>query len=117
MTSVSQQLVTYCNNNYECVATTKYLTFFQTRVGKRFAVENELKGDARIWLEYGKLIFDNIDGVEVSNKKFPGKPYDEFQTRNSNLNAKNSPTLKFGNEVWRFSIRELPAFTKLMEQY
>ena len=117
MKSVTEQVLTYSNNEYTSTGKTKYLSFFKTKVGKSFAIENEPKGEARIWLEYSDTNYESIDGVSINNRKNPGMHYSETQTRNSNLNPTNAPTLRVGKKVWNLRLRELAAFMSVMESY
>lgn len=93
---------------------TQYIAKYETRSGRELAIERGRTEAIYLWLQkYDQA----IDGVRLNNKKFPGKPYDAKQTRNSNLNEKNTPKLKVGRRVFYLEIDNLDALDKVLEWY
>ena len=94
--------------------TTKYIARYNTQSGKELALERERTDALYIWLQ--KYDAD-IEGVSIRNEKFPGQPYDRKQTRNSNLNDKNTQKLKLGNKAWYVKVENLSALEALIGWY
>lgn len=93
---------------------TQYIARYNTKSGTEIALERDRSEALYVWLQK----FDTqIDGVKVNNQKFPGQPYDRNQTRNSNLNDKNSPKLKRGNKVWYLEVQDMAALKELIAWY
>lgn len=93
---------------------TQYIARYKTKSGKEIALERDRSDAFYVWLQK----FDkNIEGIQIKNTKFPGQPYDRKQTRNSNLNDKNSPKLKLGNKVWYLKIDSFDALESLINWY
>ncbi len=92
----------------------QYIAKYSTKRGKEIALERERTGAIYIWLQK----YDTeLDGVRVKNEKYPNQPYDRKQSRNSNLNEKNTPTLKPGNKVWYLEIRDIDALKLVINWY
>src|SRR5690606_41950880 len=93
---------------------TQYIARYNTKSGKEIALERDRSDALYVWLQK----FDTqIEGIKVKNQKFPGQPYDRKQSRNSNLNDKNSPKLKEGNKVWYLEIENIEALKELLAWY
>tara|TARA_R110002072_G_scaffold302794_1_gene488769 strand:+ start:6245 stop:6598 length:354 start_codon:yes stop_codon:yes gene_type:complete len=93
---------------------TQYIARYNTKSGMEIALERDRSDAFYVWLQKYDV---EIDGVLVKNQKYPGLPYGRKQTRNSNLNDKNTPKLKFGNKVWYLEISSLEALNKLIDWY
>ncbi|MGA7799841.1 MAG: hypothetical protein WCC36_03440 [Gammaproteobacteria bacterium] len=93
---------------------TQYIARYKTRSGRELALERDRTESIFVWLEkYGA----EIPGVSVKNEKYPGRPYERKQSRNSNLNEKNAPRLKPGNKVWYLEIETLEALRQVAAWY
>ena len=93
---------------------TQYIARYNTKSGKEIALERNRSDALYVWLQK----FDTqVEGIKVKNQKFPGQPYDCKQSRNSNLNDKNSPKLKEGNKVWYLEIENIEALKELIAWY
>jgi hypothetical protein len=95
-------------------STTQYIARFATKAGKELAIERERTEAIYLWLQ---KYDQNIDGVEIKNSKSPGQAYERNQTRNSNLNEKNTPKLKLGNRAYYLKVESLGAFEKVIDWY
>jgi hypothetical protein len=93
---------------------TQYIARFATKSGKELALERERTESIFIWLQ---KYDQNIDGVEIKNSKFPGQAYERNQSRNSNLNEKNTPKLKLGNKAFYLKVESMEAFEKVIDWY
>ncbi|WP_036800658.1 hypothetical protein [Photobacterium marinum] len=93
---------------------TQYLAIYNTKSGRELALERERSEAIYVWLQKYNL---SIEDVEVKNEKFPGQPYGPKQSRNSNLNGKNTPKLKTGNRVYYLKITSLQALEKVIDWY
>lgn len=93
---------------------TQYIAKYETKNGKELALERERTEGIFLWLQK----YDQImDGVRVKNEKYPGQPYEAKQPRNSNLNEKNTPKLKFGRKAFYLQIDNIEAFEKVITWY
>lgn len=93
---------------------TQYIAKYKTKSGKEIALERERTEAFFVWVQkYNEV----IDGVTIKNEKHPGQPYDRKQSRNSNLNDKNTPNLKQGNKVWYLEVSNIEALKKLVGWY
>jgi hypothetical protein len=93
---------------------TQYIARYNTKTGKEIALERDRSGAFYIWLQRYDV---SIADIVIKNEKFPGQPYDRKQSRNSNLNDKNTPKLKPGNKVWYLEIKTEPALEELINWY
>ncbi|EGQ7953529.1 hypothetical protein HJA58_004401 [Vibrio vulnificus] len=93
---------------------TQYIARFATRSGRELALEKDRTDAIYLWVQKYDQTFD---GVEINNEKFPGQPYGYKQTRNSNLNQKNTPKLKVGHKVYYLKISDLDAFETVITWY
>lgn len=94
--------------------TTNYIARYHTKLGRELALERARNDDIYLWVQrYNQ----EIEGVNINNRKYPGQPYGLMQSRNSNLNEKNTPKLKVGNKVYYLKIESLEAFNKVIELY
>jgi hypothetical protein len=94
--------------------TTVYIAGYRTESGREIALERDRAEAFYVWVQKYDV---EIEGIAIQNKNFPGKPYDRRQTRNSNLNDKNSPKLQFGNRAWYLRIDNLEAVRTLIYWY
>lgn len=93
---------------------TQYIARFETSSGRELALEKNRTDAIYLWVQKYDQAFD---GVEIKNEKFPGQPYGYKQTRNSNLNQKNTPKLKVGNKVFYLRIETLSSFKTVIDWY
>lgn len=93
---------------------TEYISIFKNKNGRELALERNRSEAFYVWLEKYQT---TIDDVTIKNQENPGKPYSYKQSRNSNLNDKNSPHLKVGNKVWYLEIKSREALIKLADWY
>lgn len=93
---------------------TQYIAKYETKAGRELALERDRSDAIFLWLQ---KYDQDINGVTVKNEKYPGKPYEANQSRNSNLNEKNSPKLKPGKRVYYLEIDNLVAFEKVIDWY
>jgi hypothetical protein len=93
---------------------TDYISVFYNENRRELALERERSEAIFVWLEKYET---SIPGVSIKNQQFPGQPYDWKQTRNSNLNDKNSPNLKIGNKAWYLEVESLDALLELARWY
>lgn len=95
MTKIAQQAETLCAQVFERIAApSKYIAGFSTRLGRQLALHRTQQA-VYCWTQVVELT-----GAPTS----PLRHYSASESRNSNLNAKNCPSLKQGNAVlyWRF---------------
>jgi len=93
---------------------TQYIARYNTKSGKEIALERKRTEAFFVWVQKYN---ESIDGVSIKNESYPGKPYDRKQSRNSNLNDKNTPNLKQGNRVWYLEISNIDALKNLIDWY
>lgn len=93
---------------------TDYIASFRTIAGREIALERNRVEGFYVWVQ--KYTTD-IDGVSIENIEFPGKPYLAAQSRNSNLNDKNSPKLKLGKKVWYLKADNIESLIILIDWY
>lgn len=93
---------------------TEYISVFTNPKGRELALERDRTEAFYVWLEKYNA---SIPGIEIKNQENPGQPYDRKQQRNSNLNDKNCPNLKFGNRVWYLKIESVGALRELANWY
>lgn len=93
---------------------THYIAKYETKSGREVVLERERSDAIYLWLQKYDQV---IDGVRINNIKFPGQPYEPKQTRNSNLNEKNAPKLKFGKRAFYLEIDNLLALESVVEWY
>lgn len=91
-----------------------HILVYKTKSGKEIALEPDRTEAYYVWIQRFDTI---IEGIQIKNVKYPGQPYDRKQSRNSNLNEKNSPKLKLGNKVWYLEVDNLDALIKLIAWY
>jgi hypothetical protein len=93
---------------------TQYIAKFESKSGRELALEKERIEGVFLWLQkYNQ----SIEGVQIKNQKFPGQPYESKQSRNSNLNEKNTPKLKVGRKAFYLQIDNLDALKKVVDWY
>lgn len=93
---------------------TQYIAAYTTARGRNIALERNRQGQFYVWTETNG---HDLDGIVVNNRKVPGMPYAKEQSRNSNLNDKNTPRLKVGNQVWYLVIRDYTTFQQFVRWY
>ena len=93
---------------------TAYIAGYNTKSGKEIALERDRTDSFFVWVQKYTA---EIDGVTIKNEKNPGQPYDRKQTRNSNLNQKNTPNLKLGNKVWYLEVSSMQSLNNLIDWY
>lgn len=93
---------------------TQYIARFSTKSGRELALERDRSEAIFLWLQKYDQSFD---GVKIKNEKFPGQPYDSKQSRNSNLNEKNTPKLKLGRKAYYLQIDSLESLKKVIGWY
>jgi hypothetical protein len=71
----------------------------------------------QVWIEYEEGKDPRDIHLAVRNAKYPGTPYSVNQSRNSNLNDKNSPKLKKGYRVWYLTIADSGELDILLNWY
>jgi hypothetical protein len=93
---------------------TRYIARYNTKNGNEIALERERAGAFFVWVQ---KYDESVEGVTIRNQKNPGQPYDRKQARNSNLNDKNTPTLKLGNKAFYLEAVNIVAFRNLVNWY
>ena len=93
---------------------TDYIATFRTASGREIALERERTEGFFVWLH---KYTTEINGIDVENEKYPGKPYTANQGRNSTLNEKNTPKLKPGKKVWYLKVDNIEALENLIDWY
>lgn len=94
--------------------TTQYIAKYVTTSGREIALERDRTDAIYLWVQ---KYDQNLDGVRVNNQKFPGQPYAPKQTRNSNLNEKNTPKLKYGKRAFYLEMDDLSALDRVLDWY
>ena len=93
---------------------TDYIASFRTASGREMALERERTEGFFVWLQ---KYTTEIKGVAIQNDKHPGEPYAPNQSRNSNLNEKNTPKLKMGKKVWYLKVDNIEGLNALVDWY
>ena len=93
---------------------TQYIAKYTNKSGREIVLERDRTEAFYVWVQN----YDTeIENIRIKNEKYPGQPYDRKQTRNSNLNDKNSPKLKLGNKVWYLEIEDIESLKNLICWY
>jgi len=92
----------------------KKIAGFVTQSGIQIALNRDTKR-VQIWSE---VFCTSLSGLKVTNRKLPGMPYPEEQTRNSNL-ATRAPKLATGNRAYLLTVEsktDLIAFVEWLKR-
>lgn len=93
---------------------TYHIARYRTKYNKEIALERNRTTAYYVWVQRYDV---EIPGVSIKNEKYPGRPYESNQSRNSNLNEKNTPKLKKGNTAWYLIVEDLEALKRLISWY
>lgn len=93
---------------------TQYIATFRTKSGREIALERDRTEAFFVWVQ--KYTVD-LDGVTIQNEKFLEQPYLATQSRNSNLNERNTPKLKFGKKAWYLKVDTIDALASVIDWY
>lgn len=90
-----------------------YISLFQTKSGLHIALERQRKNDVYVWAE---ACSENVEGIEIKNRDFPGQPYSADQPRNANLKTA-SDRLGVGHRVYYLKCDSPSALERLVHWY